>query len=470
MNTKSFIEKAQEVHSDRYDYSLTEYSDSNTPITIICKVHGKYSQKPCYHLRGSGCHECGSHKSPTNKKTKEQFIEEAIRFHGDKFDYSYVNYVDARTKVTIVCKAHGAFEQIASQHLKGIGCKKCKYEYIVNVKRKPQSEFIEKAVKTHGDRYDYSKVNFTAMKTPVLIICKIHGEFNQKPVDHVKGKGCQKCGGVYKPTTEEWIKTAKEKHGDKYDYSKSVYWAAHRSITIICKDHGEFKITPSSHITKGHGCKRCSNRVRYTTDEWKEEAIKIHNNLYDYSKVNFTRGTDCVTIICKKHGEFNQQANCHLMGTGCSLCKNKTESKLFAWLKAEYPTIQTQKTFNWCVSEETGAKYRFDFVIPELNTIIELDGDQHFKKVWKWGDPEVTQQRDVWKMKKAIENKFRIVRLLQEDVRCRNSKWLDKELKPALTNSSGSKINYVTTERFEGIYDAHKELFERKEEDRISHV
>lgn len=460
MNIAVFIEKACQVHGIKYDYSSSVYSGSDDFIVIGCPIHGNFNQKASYHLRGSGCQECGSHKSPPNKKTREKFIEDAIKFHGEKFDYSDVVYVDAKTKVKIKCKQHGIFEQNPNGHLKGTGCKKCKYELVVNAKRKPLSEFLERATKAHGDCYDYSKVEFCTFRGLITIVCKIHGEFKQKAVDHILGKGCKKCGNVYKPTTEEWVKLAKEKYGDKYDYSRSLYKNSHTYLTIICKEHGEFKLTPVAHLSKSHGCKKCSNRVRYTTDEWKRVAIDIHSDLYDYSKVSFTRGIDEVIIICKKHGEFNQQANLHLMGSGCTLCKNKTESKLFIWLKENYSSTLSQKTFDWCISDETGAKYRYDFYIPENQTIIELDGDQHFREVWKWGDPEITRRRDVWKMKKATDNGFSIIRLLQEDLRCRNTKWLDKELKPLLDRKvAGQSINYIVTERFNDIYDKHKDLY-----------
>jgi hypothetical protein len=460
MNISSFIERARKVHDNKYDYSSSVYSGSNDLVKIGCLIHGKFNQKASYHLKGSGCPECGFHKSPPNKKTREQFIEEATAFHGEKFDYSEVVYIDAKTKVKIKCKLHGVFEQTPSGHLKGTGCKKCKYELVVDSKRKPLSEFIERATNAHGDCYDYSKVEFISMRSPISIICRTHGEFKQKPVDHVLGKGCKKCGNVYKPTTEEWVKLAKEKHGEKYDYSKSLYKNAHTYLTIICKEHGEFKLTAASHLGN-HGCKKCSNRVRYTTNEWKIAAFAVHGDLYDYSKVSFTRSIDEVVVICKTHGKFNQQANLHLMGSGCTLCKNKTESKLFAWLKENYPSVKSQKTFDWCISDETGAKYRYDFFVPDIQTIIELDGDQHFKEVWKWDNPEITRGRDVWKMKKATDNGFRIIRLLQEDLRCRNTKWLDKELKPLLeTKDIKLLTNYIVTERFSDRYDKHKELYE----------
>ena len=124
-----------------------------------------------------------------------------------------------------------------------------------------QKKFIEKARKVHGDKYDYSKVVYVNALTKVKIICKMHGEFEQVPSYHLSGNGCQKCGGTKKLTIAEFIKRAKKIHGDKYDYSKVVYVNNHKKITIICSNHGEFEQRPYSH-TQGQGCPKCAEISR----------------------------------------------------------------------------------------------------------------------------------------------------------------------------------------------------------------
>ena len=122
ITTEDFIENARKVHSDKYDYSLTNYISAKTKVKIICPVHGVFEQTPCGHLSGRGCKKC----SGKNKLTTEEFIDQARKVHGDKYDYSLVNYVNCRTKVKIICPIHGVFEQTPQSHLKGNGCKYCK--------------------------------------------------------------------------------------------------------------------------------------------------------------------------------------------------------------------------------------------------------------------------------------------------------------------------------------------------------
>lgn len=133
--------------------------------------------------------------------TKEHFIKNAIRFHGNKYDYSKVpEILLSRQKVCIICPKHGEFMQLANNHCnKGNGCPKCKHEYVANLQRSSIDEFIKKARLIHGDKYDYSECNYVSNKTKVLIKCSKHGLFNQTPHDHLSGNGCPKCAVEHKP-------------------------------------------------------------------------------------------------------------------------------------------------------------------------------------------------------------------------------------------------------------------------------
>lgn len=127
-------------------------------------------------------------------KTKEWFINKALEIHGDKYNYSKVEYVNSSTKVCILCPEHGEFWQTPSNHLKGKGCKQCAISQIAKSKRLSLTSFVEKSYKVHGGKYNYSKVEYQNNSTKVLIICPIHGEFWQTPAAHIKGQGCPKCG------------------------------------------------------------------------------------------------------------------------------------------------------------------------------------------------------------------------------------------------------------------------------------
>jgi len=185
----------------------------------------------------------------SKKKTTSEFISEAEMIHGNKYDYSKVDYINAKTKVIIVCPTHGEFKQIPRNHIKGDDCPKCKGLYM------DTEYFKEKAKKKYGGFYNYSKVNYINNKTKISIICPIHGEFNQKPKDHLIGKQCPKCSGTYMDT-EYFIDKAILIHKLNYDYSKVNYVNSKTKINIICPIHGKFEQIPSSHLN-GKGCPKC---------------------------------------------------------------------------------------------------------------------------------------------------------------------------------------------------------------------
>ena len=191
------------------------------------------------------------------KKTTEQFIEDAKQIHGEKYDYSKVEYVNAKTKVCIICPIHGEFFQTPTHHLSGYGCPKCRYIKSGNKKRKNKEQFIEESRKIHGNKYNYSKIEYRRLDEKICIICPEHGEFWQLPGNHLKGHGCPICGGNKKYTLEEFIKKANQIHGDKYDYSNVKYINANTKVCIICKEHGEFWQTPNCHINRHQGCAIC---------------------------------------------------------------------------------------------------------------------------------------------------------------------------------------------------------------------
>lgn len=128
-----------------------------------------------------------------------------------------------------------------------------------NIKKLSQEEFITRANKIHNNRYDYSKVKYTEKRNKVTIICTEHGEFDQFAGNHLHGYGCCKCmHKQQKFTTEQFIQKAKIKHNDKYDYSKIDYKDSYSKVTIICKEHGDFKQVPASHL-QGQGCPTCKS-------------------------------------------------------------------------------------------------------------------------------------------------------------------------------------------------------------------
>lgn len=189
-----FLQKAKEKHGNTYDYSNVNYTYSNEPVKIICKLHGVFEQKPVTHIRGCGCPTCGFNTTHTKRtKNTEFFIEKSNKVHNFKFDYSKTIYLASRKKVIITCPIHGDFEQIACTHMAGKDCWECGVEFRANVLRNSLEDFIHNAAKIHNNFYDYSETNYINNKLKVKIICPIHGLFEQKANNHLNGHGCSKC-------------------------------------------------------------------------------------------------------------------------------------------------------------------------------------------------------------------------------------------------------------------------------------
>lgn len=192
--------------------------------------------------------------------TTDEFVKRAREIHGDRYDYSLVEYVNNKTPVIIICSEHGVFEQRPDNHVDmKQGCLQCGIKQRNNYKRLGNQNFITRAREIHGDRYDYSMVICVNARTPVMIICPEHGMFEQRPYLHLKGQCCPQCAiERQKLTIDEFIACTKEIHGDRYDYSMVIYVNAHTPVMIICPEHGMFEQTPNNHRAMKHGCPKCA--------------------------------------------------------------------------------------------------------------------------------------------------------------------------------------------------------------------
>jgi rubrerythrin len=202
LDKEEFVQKAKLVHGDKYVYSLVDYKKGNIKVKIICREHGVFEQTPYRHLNKHGCKEC----NPKRALTTKEFIIKAKEIHGDKYNYSLVKYVNWNTPVKIICCEHGVFEILAGRLLDRKtknSCPECKKIDNLNIVRNPTNkktteEFIEDARKIHGTRYEYALVKYERGDIPVIIGCPIHGKFEQKPNNHLKGYGCPFCGNYRK--------------------------------------------------------------------------------------------------------------------------------------------------------------------------------------------------------------------------------------------------------------------------------
>lgn len=250
------------------------------------------------------------------QERKEKFLIKARKIHGNKYDYSKVNFINTSSKIEIICPIHGTFLQTPHNHLHNRGCKKCGIVVRSSSRATSTKDFVKKATHIYKNKYDYSKFIYVRSFIKGIIICPIHGDFAQTPNNHLRGAECPLCFGTPKKSSAEFVKDATELWGNKCDYSRVEYDGNKKKVCIICKKHGEFFQKPNDHLT-GYGCPRCQTS---------KGELKIEQYLIAY-------GIDYVR----------------------------------------------QKRFVDCINPTTGQKLKFDFYLPAVNLLIEYDGEQHFR-------------------------------------------------------------------------------------------
>ena len=309
------------------------------------------------------------------KLTNEQYIAKCVTKMGDRWDYSKCEYQGNAKKVTIVCKDHGEFYPLANDHLsKKVGCPAC-----AGVKKVTQEEFIERSNKAHNNRYDYSKATYKSIETKVCIICPEHGEFWQTPHSHMNGFGCDKCGGTYEVSFDEFLKRSKEVHGDTYNYDKVDYVDFKTRVTLTCKLHGDFSQSPRNHVY-GKGCPICGGAAPRQKWEVVRDCQKVHGDRYDYTKTEYVSKYKKITITCKEHGDFKQLLNNHLSGSDCPLCsstkfKPNQKGTFYIYKFSDYYGFGITNKFYGHKGRNSGHKTTFKKAGVSFDIVATYDGD-----------------------------------------------------------------------------------------------
>lgn len=345
LTVEEFIERANKIHNNKYNYSKSEYKGGKEKICIICPKHGEFWQTAGHHLQGHGCPKCKGEECHRRKlKDFNDFLKKTKEVHGDKYDYSKADYKDRLTKILIKCnKCGNEFWQTPSNHINSKqGCPLCKHRSYVYT----QNEFLKIVKNKFGDKYDYSKINYKDIKTKITIKCNKHDIwFKITPHHFMDGVcGCPKCNSENKSKRqsmkiEDFIKKSQKVHGYKYDYSKVNYINNKTKVCIICPKHGEFWVDPFSHIYRHSGCIKCAESAL----ESSFEKFLIDN------KIKYI---------------YNYRAN---------------------WLGLQH----------------------LDFYLPDYKIAIECQGRQHFKSIIFFGGDEglkKTKERDDLKHKKCQKN------------------------------------------------------------------
>ena len=349
------LKKFNKIHNNIYEYDYSTYINNSSKMRIICKEHGEFWLTPEIHKRGRGCPKCskinrslGILKKMINKN-KLRFI----KIHGNKYTYVWESYVNASTKMIIICPVHGEFLQTPDAHLSGKGCAKCAAIKRNRKRIRPFNQQVSLFIKVHNNKYTYDESTYVNASTKMRIICPIHGEFWQTPNKHMKC-GCLLCVPelIKKMKTIPWktqLSAFREIHGNKYDYDESTY------INTITK----------------------------------------------------------MKIICSVHGEFWQVPYAHKTGSGCPNCiKSKGEIKIRTILNSINKKFYFQYRFEDC---KLIKPLPFDFYLPKLNTCIEFNGIQHYEYSHyfhrTYDKFEEQQLRDKIKTEYCKNNNIRLIKI-----------------------------------------------------------
>ena len=422
---ESFIREANEVHNGYYSYDLiNSFRFKKDYYLINCPEpeHKPFRQRGTKHLRGQGCKLCNQKKWSSKQVLPfDKFIERCKKIHNERYDLSRIAYRNLHDKIKVGCKieGHGFFETEANNFMRGLSnCKLCSAKETSIRCRKTTEEFIKKAKRKHKDNYDYSLVNYITSKTNILIKCKKpdHGIFPQLPHTHLNGVGCPKCAKELTAkklslTMDEFLRRAKEKHGDLYDYSKvklSKKSPSHSPVQIICRVHKEFNQTPSVHFRSG--CRKCHmeylwNELRpIGKEEWMRKSQEQHSNKYSYELVkDFSKVTQSkVKITCPLHGPFEQQARDHMNGRGCQKCGDINRGRdsyntfksdnLWASIPTDFYFVEVDNSYlkfgiTVDFEDRSRARYTDCFYRIELDRASAWTLEQYMYLVTSWATP-----------------------------------------------------------------------------------
>ncbi len=266
LNTEEIIRRSKEAHPGRFTYQETNYTGSHHLLVVHCNKHGRIETTYANHMRGFGCIECGKDINRNkNKAAAEAFHDKAQAILGDNYDVSEAEYKSVHDKVKIICKKHKPYWMTPGNILSGQKCPTCSLEYLSELHSLGNERFAEEGRKLFGEDYNYSLVDYKNAHTFVKIICNKCGDtFEQKPMNHLVGMGCNACGRKQQLVTKretyskQFFEEAPKLHGDKYRYNLVEYKTSKSNVEVICMScRDSFKINPVSHLT-GSGCRRCA--------------------------------------------------------------------------------------------------------------------------------------------------------------------------------------------------------------------
>lgn len=358
ITTQQFILESKQRFQDKFDYSLTEYINKNTPLILICPVHEEFKITRRNHLRSPlGCPECFYDTLRKPKKvfdritryTKELFIQESKKLYPDNFDYDEIEFIRIAKKIELKCKYHTYFPVIPSEHLNPKILNGCPYCQNKKKIKRTQKMFLWECFQKHGTKFDYSLVNFVSMED---------------------------------------------------------------DIQIACPEHGLKNVTPKYHLTSKYGCPSCGGTEKYTTETFIAQAKKVCFENYDYSLVKYVNNKERVWFICPEKHKFPMRPNNFLSGQRCPVCADlkevsEEENQLYKWVleNISKSAVQSYRPSWMIYSKKDNFPKEIDIYIPELNLGIEYNGSyfhsENFNKKFKY--------HHKWKYLKSLENNINLL-------------------------------------------------------------
>lgn len=303
LTTQEWVEKAIQIHGDKYDYSKVDYKGSTFKVTIICKEHGEFDQNSHDHLCNKGCKECGKLKQGSNKSNILEFIQKSNLIHNNFYNYSKSIYNTSKDKILIICPVHGEFLQTAGDHLEGKGCLKCGRIKNIFARTKSLDDFIKCSSKVHANYYNYDFVKYITTHTKVVISCPIHGKFLQSPNKHLKGQGCPKC--MYKNQQKLFDKLQKDcKQELVYEYSPD--WLGRQRFdmyflkyNIAVEYNGKQHQVPIKHFGGDVGFQKTQERDNIKRQKCKDNDCVLFEVKYDYDENDYEELVNNINSIIK---------------------------------------------------------------------------------------------------------------------------------------------------------------------------
>lgn len=269
-------------------------------------------------------------RAMTLKKSNKEFIADARTIHGRQYDYGITEYLKSSWPVNVLCREHGPFRILPTNHLRGQGCKVCGAAKQRATATKPFSEFVRQAREVHGSRYRYDISSYCNARTKMRILCPTHGAFSQPPEVHLRPTSCPKCATTERArksrfSIQDFRKHLAKKHGNRLVYRGEKWLGLHVRIRATCSIHGQFNALPTALLYQRHGCPKCAverrgRGKRLTKSEVIARLKRAFGNAYAYGDISYAGSTAPITLVCRQHGPFKKAAERLFAGHGCPRC------------------------------------------------------------------------------------------------------------------------------------------------------